>query len=66
MDDLLSIVEQPLPPYENWGDWPHINTCEILPKNPIEKVDKRFKEGNLLICGRHANTIMIIEKKSGK
>ena len=66
MDDLLSMVKQPLPPYLNWGDWPHINTCEILPENPIEKVDKRFKEGNLLICGRHANTIMIVEKKTGK
>lgn len=66
MDDLLTMVKQPLPPYQNWGDWPHINTCEILPVNPLGKVDNRFKEGNLLICGRHANTIMIIEKKTGK
>lgn len=66
MDDLLSLVKQPLSPNMDWHDWPHINTCEILPRNPVEKVDKRFAEGNLLLCGRHSNTIMIVDKKSGK
>jgi len=66
MDEVAELVKEPIPPYAAWGDWPHINTCEILPKNPVAKKHKRFKAGNLLLCGRHSNTIMLVERKSGK
>jgi alkaline phosphatase D len=64
--DVEKLVEQPLWMLENVKDWPHINTCEILPENPSGKNDKRFKAGNLLLCGRHSNTIMVVDKQSGR
>ena len=66
IQEIERFVKQPLPPHQNFQDWPHINTCEILPNNPIENSDNRFRAGNLLLCGRHANTIFIIEKETGK
>jgi len=48
------------------GDYQHNNTAEILPKNDLEKKDGRFAAGNILGCQRNANTIYIIDKKSGK
>jgi len=66
MDDLKNLVKETLPPDETFRDWPHINTCEILPKNPLEKKDKRFKAGNLLLSARHSDIIMIINKKTKK
>lgn len=51
-----------LPPEKSKRDWPHINTCEILPENPIGKKDKIFKKGNLLLCGAHADAIMVLDR----
>ena len=66
IDEIEQFVKQPLPPHKNFKDWPHVNTCEVLPDNPTAKKDSRFKAGNLLLCGRHANTIFIVDKPSGK
>ncbi len=66
IEEIEQFVHQPLPPDPSFKDWPHINTCEVLPNNPTAKKDSRFKAGNLLLCGRHANTIFIVEKKTGK
>lgn len=64
MGDLKKLLGEVPEPVGNWKDYPHVNTVEILPDNPLYKKDKRFKPGNLLICGRHANLIMIIDKRS--
>jgi len=64
MDDLQKLIGEVPEPVSEWKDFPHVNTVEILPDNPLYKKDSRFKPGNLLICGRHANLIMIIEKES--
>ncbi len=65
-EEVEQIVNQPLWMMENTRDWPHINTCEILPENPSGKVDQRFNKGNIIINGRHSNTAMVIDKESGK
>ena len=64
--EIAKLALQPVPPDKSFRDWPHINTCEVLPPNPLSKNDDRFKAGNLLLCGRHSNTIFIIDKKSGQ
>ena len=48
------------------GDYQHANTAEILPPNELEASDSRFTAGNILGCERNANTIFVIDKKSGK
>jgi len=65
-DEIEQFVKQPIPPHKGFKDWPHINTCEILPDNPSSKIDDRFKKGNLLLNGRHSNTVMVVDRKSGK
>jgi len=40
----------------------HLNSIKILPKNDLEGQDKRFQEGNWLICLRHVNLILILDK----
>jgi len=62
----IKEMRDSLPPEEWRPDWPHINTCEILPENPLEEKDPRFEAGNLLLCGAHANVIMILDRKSEK
>jgi alkaline phosphatase D len=66
LDEFKQFVNQPLPPHKSFKDWPHINTCEIIPENPSAQKDDRFKSGNLLLCGRHSNTIFVVEKESGE
>jgi len=66
IEEMEKMIKQPTPPDESFHDWPHINTCEILPENLLGQKDQRFRAGNLLLCGRHANTIFIIEKSTGK
>ena len=62
MDELAALVD--LPEINTFRDWPHINTLEILPENPLGQTDSRFRAGNLLLCGRHANAIFIIDRES--
>lgn len=42
----------------------HLNTIEILPETPLGKIDKRFQQGNHLICLRNTNTIFILDKNT--
>ena len=65
LENMENLVEQPLPPAEEFRDWPHINTCEVLPENASGEQDARFQAANLLLCGRHSNTIFIVEKQTG-
>ena len=64
--EVEQMVNQPLWMMEKTSDWPHINTCEVLPENSSGKSDPRFKKGNILINGRHSNTAMIIDRESGQ
>ncbi len=40
----------------------HLNTISILPDTPLGKMDKRFREGNLLICFRNVNQVAILDR----
>lgn len=63
--EIAEHVQLLIPPYKRFRDWPHINTIEVLPDSPAAKKDSRFKAGNLLFCGRHIDTIGVIDRKSG-
>ncbi len=45
-------------------DYYHLNTVEVLPETELGKRDPRFAAGNILTCLRHANLILILDKKS--
>ena len=64
--DIAKHVPLTLPPPTRFSDWPHVNTIEVLPDSPTAKKDSRFKAGNLLFCGRHIDTIGVIDRKTGK
>ena len=49
------------------GDWMHINSMSLLgPNKWFEQGDKRFHPDNLIVDGREANILMIIDKATGK
>jgi hypothetical protein len=47
------------------GDWPHINTVQVLPDTPAAGADRRFREGNLLVSPRHLHRIFIVDRETG-
>jgi len=47
-------------------DYYHLNTIEVLPKTALGMRDARFQQGNLLICLRNANLILILNKDTKK
>jgi len=61
-DELGKFVDLIMPPSEHFNDWPHVNTLEVLPDSSAARRDPRFKAGNLLICGRHIDTIWVIDR----
>ncbi len=65
-EQIARIVALQLPPSRRFRDWPHVNTLEVLPDGPAGRKDPRFRAGNLLFCGRHIDTIGVIERPSGK
>jgi outer membrane protein assembly factor BamB len=65
VEELRGFVELILP-LSAFDDWPHLNTVEILPENPTGKRDARFCAGNLLVCGRHIDTIFVVDRTSGE
>jgi len=42
-------------------DYYHLNTVEVLPETPLGARDRRFRAGNLLVCLRNANLIVILD-----
>ena len=40
----------------------HLNTVQVMPKTYLAGRDRRFGEGNLLVCFRNVNQIAILEK----
>jgi hypothetical protein len=59
-------VTTPLPEDYPFFDWPHLNTCEVLPDSPTAQRDSRFRAGNLLMCGRIIHTIFVIDRATGE
>jgi hypothetical protein len=49
---------------EAHGDYYHVNAVEILPDTPLGKRDARFRGGNLLVCLRNANLLLILDAKT--
>ena len=45
-------------------DYYHLNTVEILPETKLGRRDSRFAAGNLLVCLRHANIILILNPET--
>ena len=67
MDEFKDLVGYiPVPALDSQKDYPHINTIEILPDNPLAEKDKRFRPGNLLMCGRHSDIIWIVDQETDK
>ena len=63
-DEIASLVDLMMPPFGDFGDWPHVNTVEVLPDGPAAARDPRFRAGNLLVCGRHIDTIFVIDRET--
>jgi hypothetical protein len=42
----------------------HMNTISVIPDNPLQEADGRFKAGNLLICFRNINQIAVLQEDS--
>ena len=61
--ELAGLVDLILPP-SSFNDWPHLNTIEILPENPTAVKDSRFRKGNLLLCGRHIDTVFVVDRET--
>ena len=40
----------------------HMNTISILPDTPLGREDARFRAGNIMICFRNVNQVVILEK----
>lgn len=45
-------------------DYFHLNTVGLIPENPLGRRDVRFRPGNLLICLRNVNQIVILERNT--
>ena len=65
-DEIAKHVKLLIPPSDKFRDWPHVNTLEVLPDSPAARKDARFRAGNLLICGRHIDTIWVIDRETDK
>jgi len=49
------------------GDITHINSVQVLPKNPLYRAgDERFRPGNLLISARNLSMVFILDRKTGR
>ena len=65
IEEIKKIVGD-ISPVKLLGDYPHINTIESLPDNPLAAKDSRFKKGNILLSARHISVVFIIDKESGE
>lgn len=64
--ELEALLGRALPEHRGFRDWPHLNTLELLPDSPLGRRDRRFRQGNWLMCARHANVIFVVDQGSGK
>jgi hypothetical protein len=43
-------------------DYYHVNTIEVLPESDLGKKDRRFRQGNLLVCLRNVDLIAVLDQ----
>ncbi|HEX9801308.1 MAG TPA: arylsulfotransferase family protein [Thermoanaerobaculia bacterium] len=43
-------------------DYYHLNSVQALPETPLGAADRRFRAGNLLLCLRNVDTILILDQ----
>jgi hypothetical protein len=49
---------------EKLYDYFHLNTVSLLPNTELGEKDRRFREGNLLLCFRNVNQLAILDQDS--
>ncbi len=47
-------------------DYFHTNTVTVLPSTPLGRQDRRFREGNLLVCFRNIDQLAILDQGTGR
>jgi hypothetical protein len=52
--------------YREWFDYYHLNSIQVLPQTGLGLKDKRFQEGNWLVCFRNVDLICILDKDTHK
>jgi len=52
-------------PPPGFGDWPHINTAQVLPDTPAAKRNDCFTAGNVLVSPRHLHRIFVVDRRTG-
>jgi hypothetical protein len=66
-EHLPSLLDEELPTYDDIGqEYYHLNTIEVLPNSALGQKDKRFQEGNWLLCFRNVDLIVILDKDTRK
>ncbi|MBN1224669.1 MAG: aryl-sulfate sulfotransferase [Candidatus Aminicenantes bacterium] len=43
-------------------DYYHLNSIQVVPENKSAKKDKKFQKGNWLICFKHVDLVLILDK----
>ncbi|MCP3919274.1 MAG: hypothetical protein GY711_27355 [bacterium] len=46
-------------------DYYHLNSVEVLPPSTLAEADDRFRAGNLLVCLRNVNLILVLDASDG-
>jgi hypothetical protein len=70
LDTLLTEMEQKgelqeyLETHRNRYDYFHTNTITILPPTPLGEKDSRFRAGNIMLCFRNVNQVLILDAQS--
>jgi len=70
LDTLLTELEQDgelesyLRTHRNRFDYFHTNTVTILPNTPLGERDARFRAGNIMLCLRNVDQIVILDAES--
>lgn len=61
--DEPAVPGKPPPRVEEKGmHYYHINTVDVLPETPLGKRDTRFRAGNLLVCFRNVNLVLVLDR----
>ncbi len=60
----LDLPADPPVPAEKPFDYYHMNSLEVLPATPLSAADSRFRPGNLLVCCRNTNLILVLDQET--
>jgi hypothetical protein len=65
-----SLLDTPPPPAsdplegrQEGFEYYHLNSIQLLPATPLGREDRRFEEGNLLVCLRNIDTIAVLDRR---